>query len=190
MWLVAHTQQQNPHKILTQLLQHGSVSKIGQKFKNRVNQSKHHYFLTSLQSQKPLGLPQKSRYFSQDKTHSIPNSKSPETSCMSCHTTTPKILNTLIFSLVLVPIKTHATTLDLFLTFLAQRKSSHKDFSHSIFLIEFYFYLFTTPQNQTTLFSPTYKSNHLASLLSHHSPLPSLPPHLIPLPISFQKSDP
>jgi hypothetical protein len=38
---------------------------------------------------------------------------------MNCHTTTPKILNSLILSLVLVPTKTHATILDLFLTFLA-----------------------------------------------------------------------
>jgi hypothetical protein len=33
MWLAAHTQQQNPHKILTLLLQHGSILEIGQKFK-------------------------------------------------------------------------------------------------------------------------------------------------------------
>jgi hypothetical protein len=33
MWLVAHTQQQNPHIILILLLQHGSVLDIGQKFK-------------------------------------------------------------------------------------------------------------------------------------------------------------
>jgi hypothetical protein len=33
MWLVAHTQQQNSHIILIQLLQHGSNLKIGQKFR-------------------------------------------------------------------------------------------------------------------------------------------------------------
>ncbi len=33
MWLAVHTQQQNPHRILTLLLQHSSVSKIGQKFR-------------------------------------------------------------------------------------------------------------------------------------------------------------
>jgi hypothetical protein len=32
MWLVAHTQQQNPHRILIQLLQHGLVLEIGQRF--------------------------------------------------------------------------------------------------------------------------------------------------------------
>jgi hypothetical protein len=129
MWLVAHTQQQNPHKILTLLLQHGSVSKIGQKFRAELANPKHHYFPASPQSQKPPELPQNNRYSSQEKTHSIPRSKSPETSCMSCHTTIPEILDTLIFSFVLVPIKTHATTLDLFLTFLTQRKSFHQDFS-------------------------------------------------------------
>jgi hypothetical protein len=92
---------------------------------------------------------------------------------MNYHTTTPKILNTLILSLMLVPIETHATTVDLFLTFLTQRKSSCQDSSHLVFLIKFYFYLFTTPQNQnqTTLCSLPYKSSHLASLLSHHCPL-------------------
>jgi hypothetical protein len=120
---------------------------------------------------------------------------------MNCHTTTPKILDTFILSFVLVPTETHATTLDLFLTFLTQRKSSRHDFSHLVLLIKFYFYLFTTPQNQNqiTLFSPPYKSNHLTSLLSHHGPLPSLPQPSsnilllisslclpkIPLPISF-----
>jgi hypothetical protein len=35
-------------------------------------------------------------------------------------------------------------------------------------------------QNQTTLFSPLYKSNHLTYILSRHNPLPSFsPPHLI-----------
>jgi hypothetical protein len=33
MWLAAHTQQQNPHIILTLLLQHGSILEIGQKFR-------------------------------------------------------------------------------------------------------------------------------------------------------------
>jgi hypothetical protein len=93
-------------------------------------------------------------YFFQDKTHSIPSSKSLETSCMNCHITIPEILNMFILSLVLVPIETHVTTLDLFLTFLAQWKFFSQDFSHSVFLIKFCFYLFTTPknQNQTTFF--------------------------------------
>ncbi len=71
----------------------------------KVNQSKHHYFPTSLQSQKPPEFPQNNRYSSQDKTHSMPSSKSLETSCMSYHITTPKILGTFILSLVLVPTK-------------------------------------------------------------------------------------
>ncbi len=212
MWLVAHTQQQNPHRILTLLLQHGSVSKIGQKFRDRVSKSKHHYFPTSLQSQKPLEFPQNSRYFPQDKTHSIPSSKSPETSCMSCLTTTPKILDTFILSLVLVPTETHATTLDLFLTFLAQWNFSHQDYFHSFFLINFCFYLFTTPknQNQTTFISPpltspitqlpikpklTLQKNNLSqtSLQSASNillPISFLCLHKIPLPNSLQKSDP
>ncbi len=71
--------------------------------------------------------------------------------------TTPEILDMFILSFVLVLTKTHATTLDLFLTFLAQRKSSCQDSSHLVFLIKFNFYLFTTPQNQnqtTFFFSP------------------------------------
>jgi hypothetical protein len=33
MWLTTHAQQHNPHKILIIVLQHDSVSEIGQKFK-------------------------------------------------------------------------------------------------------------------------------------------------------------
>jgi hypothetical protein len=47
---------------------------------------------------------------------------------MSCHTSNPKLLNTLTFPLVLVPSETHATTLNLFLKFLAQEKFSNHDF--------------------------------------------------------------
>jgi hypothetical protein len=88
---------------LALLFQHGSISEIGQKFRDRVSQSKHHYFPASPQSQKPPELPQDNRYSSQNKTHSIPSSKSLETSCMSCHTTTPEIPDMFILSLVLVP---------------------------------------------------------------------------------------
>jgi len=69
----------------------------------RVNLSKHHYFLASLQSQKPSEFPQHNRYSSKDKTHSIPSLKSPKTSCMSCHTTILEILDMFILSFVLVP---------------------------------------------------------------------------------------
>jgi hypothetical protein len=93
--------------------------KVWTEIQGKVNMSKHHYFLASLQSQKPPKLPEHSKYSFQDKTHSIPNFKSPETSCMSCHTTIPEILDMLILSFVLVPTETHATTMDLFLTFLA-----------------------------------------------------------------------
>ncbi len=72
-------------------------------FQGKVSQSKHHYFLASPQSQKPPELPLNNKYSSQDKTHSIPSSKSQETSCMSCHTTIQKILYRFILSLVLVP---------------------------------------------------------------------------------------
>jgi len=74
-----------------------------------------------------------------------------KTSCMSCHTTTPKILDTLIFSLVLVPTEMCAITQDHFLTFLAQWKSFRQDSSHFVLLIKFCFYLFTTPQNQNQI---------------------------------------
>jgi hypothetical protein len=148
MWLATHTQQQNPHKILTLLLQHGSVSEIGQKFRDKVSQSKHHCFLTSLQSQKPPKFPQDNMYSFQDKTHSIPSSKSLKTSCMSYHTTSLEILDTFIFSLVLVPTETHVTTLNIFLTFLAQWKCFHKHSYHSIYLIKFYFSYLKHPQNQ------------------------------------------
>jgi hypothetical protein len=46
----------------------------------------------------------------QDETHCTFNSKSPRSSNMSCHTTTPKILDTLITSLVLIPKKTCKTS--------------------------------------------------------------------------------
>ncbi len=36
MWLAIYTQQQNPHKMLTLLLQHGLVLEIGQKFKAKL----------------------------------------------------------------------------------------------------------------------------------------------------------
>jgi hypothetical protein len=100
MWLATHTQQQNPHRILLLLLQHGLVSEIGQKFRDKVNQSKHHYFPTSPQSQRSLELPQDNRYSSRNKTHPILSSKSPETSCMNYHTTTLEILNMFILSFV------------------------------------------------------------------------------------------
>jgi hypothetical protein len=52
---------------------------------------------------KPPELPQCNRYSSHDKTHSTLNLNYPKkTSSMSYDTTTPKILDTLIFSLVLV----------------------------------------------------------------------------------------
>jgi hypothetical protein len=76
------------------------------KIQGKVNQSKHHYFPKSLQSQKPPELSQNIKYSSQDKTHSIPNSRSLETSCMNCHTAILEILNMFIFSLVLVPTET------------------------------------------------------------------------------------
>jgi len=104
---------------LALLFQHGSISEIGQKLRDRVSESKHHYFPASPQSQKSPELPQDNRYSSHNKTHSIPSSKSLETSCMSCHTTTPEILDMFILCLVLVLTSTHATTLNLFLTFSA-----------------------------------------------------------------------
>jgi hypothetical protein len=54
-----------------------------------------------------------------------------------------KILNTFILSLVLVPTKTHATTMDLFLTFLPQQKFTRQVSSDPVVLNKFYFYLFT-----------------------------------------------
>jgi hypothetical protein len=82
----------------------------------------------------------------------------------------------LILSLVLVPTKTHTTTLDLFLTFLTQRKFSRHYSSDLVLLIKFYFYLFTTPQNQnlTTFFCLPQKFNNLASLSSLKNLLPFL----------------
>lgn len=142
---------------------------------------------------------------SQDKTHSIPSSKSSKTSCMNCHTTVLKILDILIFSLVLVPTETHATTLHLFLKFLAQWKSSSQDSSHFVFLIKFYFYLFTIAQNQNqTHVLILFQVQSLSFLFITPQPLVftssvffkifflissfNLPK--IPLRISFQKSDP
>jgi len=105
---------------------------------------------------KPPELPQNNRYSSHDKTHSIPNSKSPKTSHELPHNHS-KIPRHAYPLPCLVPTETHATTLELFLTFLAQQKFSCQDSFHLILLIKFHFYLFTTPQNQnmTTSFSPT-----------------------------------
>ncbi len=109
-----------------------------------------------LKSQNPLELPQNNRYYFQDKTHFITSAKSLKTSCMSYHTTIPKILDMLILSFVLVLIEAYAIILNLFFTFLTQQKSFCQEFSHSIYSIKFSFYFFTTPknQNQTIFFSP------------------------------------
>ncbi len=53
------------------------------------------------------------------KTHSTFNSKSPKTSNLSCHTTTPEIIDTFILSLVLVPKETRANTFKPFLEILS-----------------------------------------------------------------------
>ncbi len=135
-------------------VQHGSALKIGQRFRAGSSNTIISTSPASLQFQKPPKLPQYNMYSSQDKTHSITNSKSPKTSCRSCYTTIPEVLDTLILSLMLIPIETRATILDHFLTFLTHRKFFRQDFSNPILLIKFCFYLFTTPQNQnlTTLF--------------------------------------
>ncbi len=67
---------------------------------------------------------------------------------MSCHTTTPKILDTFIISLVLILEKKHARPLDFFLTFLAQQKFKRQGSSDPTVLIKFYPYLITTPKVQ------------------------------------------
>jgi hypothetical protein len=90
---------------------------------------------------------------------------------MSCHTTTPKILNTVILSFALVPIETHATTLDLFLTFLAQRKFYHQDFfwssnSNQVLLLSIYH---NQSPNLTHFFHYSKKSSNLTFL--HHQKL-------------------
>ncbi len=101
---------------------------------------------------------------------------------MSYHTTTPEILDMLILSLVLVPIETHATTLDLFLTFSAQQKSYSWDSSHSIFLIKFCFYLFTTPQNQNqTIFFLILITSLIIQLPFYHITAPCF--HFLSLPL-------
>ncbi len=69
---------------------------------------------------------------------------------MNCHTTIPEILNMFILSLVLVPTITHAITLNFFLTFLAQQKSSHQDSSHSVLLIKFILLpIYNTPTSKS-----------------------------------------
>ncbi len=124
MWLTVHTQQHNPHKILTLLLQHGSISEIGQKIRvelanPNITTSQHPLSPKNLRSShKTIGILLRIKYIP------YPIQKSIETSSMSCHTTTPKILDTFILSLMLVLTETHATTLNLFLTFLTHQKFS------------------------------------------------------------------
>jgi hypothetical protein len=75
--------------------------------------------------------------------------KIPKSSNMSCHTTTPEILDTFIISLVLVPKKT-ARPLDLFLTLLVQPKFKRQGSYDPAFLIKFYPKLITTPKSKLT----------------------------------------
>jgi len=88
---------------LALLLQHGSVSEIRQRFKARsattIISTSQHSFVP-----KTPGAPtmQQVLFLRQN-----PIQESPETSRMSCHTTTPKILDKLILSLVFVPTKSH-----------------------------------------------------------------------------------
>jgi len=120
---------------------------------------------------------------------------------MSCHTIILKILDRFILSFVLVPIETHATTLDLFLTFLAQQKFTRQDSSNPVVLIKFYFYLFTTPNikirphfsilQKVSQLSFSFITENLPSFLQPASNIflitsfPCFPK--IPLPIFFQK---
>jgi hypothetical protein len=75
---------------------------------------------------KNLGAPTMQQVFSpQDETHyTFIITRSPKSSHMSCHTTTPKILDALIISLV-GPQKNMQRPLDLSLTFSMQGKFNH-----------------------------------------------------------------
>jgi hypothetical protein len=88
---------------------------------------------------------------------------------MSCHTTTPKILDMFILSLMLVPTKTHVTTSNLFLTFLPQHKSSCQKKFPFIYLIKFYFSYLQHPKIKikNTFFSPPCFSYSLSFLFYH-----------------------
>ncbi len=121
---------------------------------------------------------------------------------MSCHTTIIEILDMLIFSFALVLIETHVTTLDLFLTFLAQRKFYHQDFfrSNSSNQVLFLFIYNTQSPNPTHIFHSFRKFNnltffhhqktlvHFLSLHQIFSPSPRFPKTI--LPIFLQKLDP
>jgi hypothetical protein len=85
---------------------------------------------------------------------------------MNYHTTTPKILDTLILSFALVPTETHATTLDLFMIFVTQRKFYCHDSFDPIVLIKFILLSIYNTQspNPTHTFHSSRKSSHLAFL--------------------------
>ncbi len=115
-------------------------------------------------------------YSSQNKAYSIPNSKSLETSCMSCHTTTPEILYMFILSLVLVLYKNTCNNSQPFPNILSTTEDfSSGFFSFSLLNQVLFLPIYNTPKSKSKphfLVIPL-KSNHLASLLSHHSPMPS-----------------
>ncbi len=81
------------------------------------------------------------------------------------------------------------TPLDLFLSFLAQRKFNRQDSSNPVVLIQFYFYLFTTPkiQIQHTLFSfqkvqqLSYSSSPKKHAFTFSTYIKYIPHHLISL---------
>jgi hypothetical protein len=85
------------------------------KIRGRINQGNVFYFLVS-PSQKPQSSHKCNMYLSLGwnrlHTHHF---KIPKLSHMSCHTTILEILDTIIISLVLVPIEKHIRPLDLFL---------------------------------------------------------------------------
>ncbi len=105
-------------------------------------------------------------HFSYDKTHCTLSSKSPTTSNMSYHTTTPEILDTHILSFMLVPKETHANTSRPFLNIISTTKvqsSGFFQFSSSNQVLFLYNYNTSNP-NPTHTFQYFKKSNNLAFL--------------------------
>jgi hypothetical protein len=139
---------------------------------------------------KPLELPQYSRYFFQDKTNFTLSSRSPKTSNMSYHTTTLKILDTLILSLVLVLKKTHENTSRPFLDIFSTMEVQSSWFLRSSIYNQILFLSIYNTQNPnpTHTFQCSKKSSNLAffhhqktclHFLSLHQIYSSSPHHLI-----------
>jgi hypothetical protein len=129
------------------------------KIQGRIGKGNQFYSSISPRSQNPRSSHNVGDIFLKMKhmVHLVLNPQSHQTRAAT--TTTPKVLNTFIIFLVLVP-KKHARPLDLFLTLFAQWKFKRQGSCESIGLIKFYPLLVTITKSKST--------THLLTLLKVH----------------------